>query len=116
MSDPLSPVILNKVSALPVGSIKSVQTGIVSAAMSSGAGQDTKYLDVTISAVDPAKCIVRFVGGIGDAAQNAMYKAGSGFSAYEAFCRLTSSTNLRIHLDASYGTYVHGQWKVEEFY
>lgn len=115
MSDPLSPVILSKLSALPVGAIKSVQNGVVSSAMSSGSGQDSKYLDVTISSVNPAKCVVRFTGGIGDNAQEASAKSISGWL-YQPFVRLTSATNLRIHFNGTYKSFVNGQWTVEEFH
>jgi hypothetical protein len=77
--------------------IKSIQTGYVSAIGVSSTGEDTRYLDVTISSVDTSKCIV-IIHPVGN---------------YMDTGRLTSATNLRLTGSAS--TTVRGRWYVIEF-
>lgn len=90
--------------------IKSIQTGYASStAPSSGSGEDTKYLDVTISAVTAAKSVVMFEGGAGPSASAAMSYASTNKCTY----RLTSSTNLRISNFSQ--TAIVGRWQVVEY-
>lgn len=94
--------------------VKSIQTGYVSTtSISSGSGQDTKYVDVTISSVNTAKCLLLFDGGFGlslDATQQR-------FAGWLATPRLTSATNLRLALNYNGSpTNLAGQWQVVEFY
>lgn len=63
-----------------------VQTGYVSGAGTSGTGEDTTYIDVTITAVAAiAKCKVEVMGA-----------GGGNQSVNNLTARLTSTTNLRI--------------------
>ena len=90
------------------GGVKSVQAGFIEAAtLLTGAGGQ-KYINITIAAVNPAKCLVIVNGG-----------AGSNFdlaweTRYAVFGELTSSTNLKIRSDYRPSVMV-GQWQVIEF-
>ena len=104
------------------GGLKSFQTGYVATTTaSSGSGEDTRFTDVTISAVVTAKAITAIYG-------NGIYngfgpRAGitPTYSAAIAMPRLTSTTNLRIScnwnpgLDVEGGnTGISGRWQVAE--
>lgn len=98
--------------------VKSVQSGYVSAAAAAGSGEDVRYLDVPISAVDASKCLVLFVGGASDSTSNAVVKSSTTIArVVECLPRLTSSTNLRIAQPGwGIGTvYITGRWTVIEF-
>lgn len=113
-SSTLDDITLTGVSAFPTTSssaIKSIQSDFVNTGtLSAGtiSTEDALYLDVTIAAVNPAKCVVKFDGGmlktfttLTDATTNAMIKAVDTASATDFFVvqptvRLTSATNLRI--------------------
>lgn len=95
--------------------VKSIQSGYLSAYVSSGSGEDRRYADVTIAAVNPDYCHVIVYGGCG----NAGYKngqRGEGGQAWMVYGRLTSATNLRISCteDNWYG-YMAVQWWVIEY-
>lgn len=102
----------------PASPIKSRQSGYIppSTVSVSGTGEDARYIDVTISPVDVAKCAVSFDGGFSTTAANAMATVG-GSDAYTATARLTTSTNLRIASSISMQPtfYVAGRWTVLEF-
>lgn len=67
--------------------INSIQTGTVNTGtFSSGAGIDTKYVDVTITSVNTAKSVV-IINGFG---------CNAGDILFPPCGRLTSATNLRI--------------------
>lgn len=94
----------------PTSPIKSIQTGYASsAALSSGSGEDAKYLDVTISAVTAAKSVVMFDGGAGSSTSAATSYNSTNKCTY----RLTSSTNLRI--SNLIQTAIAGRWQVVEY-
>jgi hypothetical protein len=113
-SSTLDDITLTGVSAFPATSgsvIKSIQSDFVNTgALSKGTNstEDAYYLDVTISAVNTAKAVIKFDGGIvrtfsaiSDATSNPMIKAVDTASATDFFvlhptARLTSATNLRI--------------------
>lgn len=97
------------------GGLKSYQTGHVSStSASSGTGEDARFVDVTISAVDTAKAFVYFVGGFSNGPNNTTLKSGPT-AVYEATARLTSSTNLRISTHVAAPTHMEGRWQVLEF-
>ncbi len=96
-------------------SIKSLQTGFVNTAASSGTGEDVKFVDITINNVDINKCIIFFDGGCGGTDKQAFYKSGSTES-YLCTTRLTNNTNLRIATIVTYSSNViAGRWSVIEF-
>lgn len=103
------------------GAVKSVQSGAVyGLASSAGSGNDTKYADITITAVDPGKCLVMFTGGFANGASVAVYRNGDTTSfTLEVLYRLTSATNLRLHsalaLSGTSNSF-SGTWQVIEFY
>jgi hypothetical protein len=102
-------------------------TGFVSAAPSTGTGEDAKYIDVTISAVaDIAKCDVSFVGTGVSSGANAASSAAHRMSysgeavvvnltGFAVAPRLTSPTNLRLATAGSSCTYITGRWYVKEY-
>lgn len=100
------------------GGVEAVQTGYTSGgSLSSGAGEDTRYRDITISAVaDITKCVVSFVGGGGSSDTAAAYKTDhtSGGVSFLCFPRLTSTTNLRLS-SAIAVTNMLGRWTVVEY-
>lgn len=51
MSDPLSPVILNKVAAIPTSAVKSIQRGVSAGSLSDG-------LVINIAPINPAKVVI----------------------------------------------------------
>ncbi len=77
-----------------VGSVKSIQTGYSTTAPSTGSGEDTRYVDITISTVAAAKCVVI----IQSAGMHRLSDVDGGYvSVPTAFTgRVTSSTNLRV--------------------
>lgn len=86
--------------------INSNQTGYINTAVSSGSGEDYKYIDVTISAVTIAKCIINVMGGNNN---------GGGVL---LLARLTSTTNLRISAPSSTApapVNIIVRWNVVEF-
>lgn len=102
------------------------QTGFVSAAPTSGTGEDGKYLDVTISEVaDIAKCEVMFFGtgvssganAAGSAAHRMAYSGEAAVVNLTGFAvapRLTSTTNLRLATAGTNCVYITGRWYVKE--
>lgn len=76
----------------------------------SGSGQDTRYYDITVSAVgDVNKCICWMDGGFG---ANHVYTT----TATIPNLRLTSATNLRISTGQPSGTSsLAGTWFIAEF-
>lgn len=94
------------VAAIPLGPVRSVQTGFkaADAAPSSGSGEDARYYDVTIAAVtNTAKCLV-------------FWFPGNQNSGIAVMPRLTSTTNLRLAAGSSGVMTVQGRWYVVEFY
>lgn len=96
------------------GSVKSIQYGTVGWTMviSDGAGAERKYVDITISSVNSAKCIVNIYGGFGPSEDDMWYSGGGR----KTLGRVTSSTNLRVSTGGI--TYVNGcafSWQVVEF-
>lgn len=89
--------------------IKSIQENFASAAPSTSTGEDIRYIDVTISAVVVAKCVVEFIGGAGSNAGTALAPATNQICT----SRLTSTTNLRIATTAA-ATNITGRWRVVE--
>jgi len=85
------------------GAINSVQTGYVNAAGTAGAGEDTRFIDTTITAVNTAKSIV-IVQPAGSTGAGSPY----GFTG-----RLTSTTNVRV--SSVIAASVQARWYVVEF-
>lgn len=80
------------------GGVKSVQTGYVNApTLTAGSGEDTRHLNITVSAVDTSKTICFISGGASVSGQGigGFLKSG-GTNVAEVTWRLTSSTNLRV--------------------
>lgn len=102
--------------------IKSIQTdAVATSSISTGTGEDTRFIDVTISAVTTAKCVVLFEGGWNnngtvDIAASYIRWSGTGASFNIGLCtaRLTSTTNLRISTRLPC-TSMAGRWQVIEF-
>ncbi|MBI2882525.1 MAG: hypothetical protein HYY11_01225, partial [Candidatus Methylomirabilis oxyfera] len=82
--------------------IASIQTGFLSGAPSSGTGEDARYLDVTIAAVNTAKSVVLLNG------------EGNGNSYVALTGRLLNSTTLRV-ADSTVITGLNCRWTVVEF-
>ncbi|NCB96683.1 MAG: hypothetical protein EOM35_09650 [Negativicutes bacterium] len=123
MSKPLDELIDEKFSA-GLSSVKSVQTGVVGATCNAGTAhtEDTWYIDVLISNVNPSKCLVFFEGGITNYAieENGITVAYShNENNYKVVGRFTSATNLRLSSRGAGGVAVWrmgGRWQVIEFY
>ena len=100
------------------GGLKSVQGGYASgtAALGSTASgdQDSRYVDVTISAVDVAKAVPLVRGGWGASSSAAGLQSGSTASSVP-FARLTSATNLRLSTPLGANNAYAIQWTVVEF-
>jgi len=98
------------------GGLKSFQTGYIAVTPSSGSGEDAKFTDVTISAVNTAKAIPGFYGS---ANNNSVFEAyysfdGSGAASGIIFPRLTSATNLRLSNNFFIFNRFSGRWQVAE--
>lgn len=106
------------------GGVKSIQEGFVSTTtVATGTAPQTRYVDITISAVVPAKCVVTFTGGFGvDGAQTSPvpfnqtpYSSSSGYIS-KAAAKVISATVLRIFTPATSATIgLVGQWTVVEY-
>jgi hypothetical protein len=97
-------------------SVASYQTGFVSSATSTDSGEDLRYVDITISAIDVTKTLVMIQGGAAETDLTARRKATAGTASvatYELTGRLTSPTNLRI--SAPSGAVIAGRWQVLEY-
>lgn len=100
----------------PQAAVESIQEGYIDVtSLSTGSGEDTRYKDVTISAVDTTKCVCRFIGSMANSSAKARYY-NSGAYSYQAIptAKLTSSTNLRIGCSTT-DTYIAGRWVVVEY-
>ena len=96
--------------------VRAVQTGYVdSNTLTAGAGEEAKYLDVTIASVNINKCIMFFDGGGSAGANEPFYKAGDVESA-QCTTKLTTATNLRISSPFSGDDAIGGRWTVIELY
>ena len=97
--------------------IVSIQTGHVeTGTLSTGSGEDDKYVDVTISAVVVANCSVTIHGAATDNAvsNGAVYSRGTIVSGPPTAI-LTSTTNLRIATTISTATSILARWEVVEY-
>lgn len=93
------------------GGVKSVQVGYsFTASPSTGSGQDTRYLDVAISAVVVAKSMVILTRGGAFPNESASWEG----AAFDASARLVNSTTLRIHCAAAQSA-LSANWQVVEF-
>lgn len=94
--------------------IKSIQTGYVNTGtVSTGTGEETRYLDVTISAVNPAKAVIEFIGGSGNNASNSMNYNGA--NSFKCTTRFVNATTLRIMTLNTATTTIVGRWTVVEY-
>ncbi len=102
----------------PTSPIKSIQTGYINvlmAAMSSGSGEDTRYVDVTIAAVTISKSKVTFVGSAGNnGGEGKISNASSGVTMWVT-ARLINSTTLRLSVATTNLSGILGRWTVEEY-
>lgn len=97
------------------GGIKSHQTGYVSTtSLSSGSGEDTEYVDITISSVNTAKSLIFFDGGFADTVGNTTFTSG-GTGTQNPTKRLTSSTNLRLAVPNTFAIACAGRWTIVEY-
>lgn len=99
----------------PRSAVESIQTGFVDTTLSTGSGETAKYLDVTISAVVVANCVMTFDGSFGT---NTTTAGGIGYGSaanYFATSQLTSTTNLRLGAPDAGMTYITGRWTVVEY-
>ena len=99
------------------GGVKSIQTGYVSVAPVSGTAEDSRYTDITISAVDASKCAVSFEGGLNGGTNtpaNSFLRASNANNAWGCTGRVLNSTTLRIASPATGGT-IAGRWQVVEY-
>lgn len=99
--------------AVPPSPVKSIQTGYLSTTTTvTGSGEDTMYIDIPISAVNPAKCICEFVGNT----QQKYYLPTGDHAGVIMTARLTSATNLRVGARNSNAlNVVSGRWTVVEY-
>lgn len=97
---------------LSTGYVKSVQRGVTTLP------SNTSYVDVTISEVDTSKSFVSMNGAKVDLNDGVNIEAA--FQTSLAYCRLTSSTNLRVEYGYQYQVSPAGTltvaWEVVEFY
>ena len=98
------------------GTVKSIQTGYVSATASMGTGEDAMYYDVAITAVSSAnKCVVLIQPAISD---ESSVEGSTAYLTAQTMStgRLTSTTNLRLTTMAMYNSPIRGRWTVIEYY
>ena len=98
------------------GGLKSYQTGYVSTSSSTGTGEDSRFIDVSVSSVSTSKTMCSFAGSGSTLSNRAMaFYTGSETEAILS-ARMTSSTNLR--LASGYGnpnpTIFMGRWQIAE--
>ena len=103
----------------PQSAIASIQTGFVdSDFLSTGSGETTRYLDVTVSAVVAANCRIYFDGTANsNAFYNQSYFGATTASNFAVTATLTSTTNLRLACSNS-GTVaanISGRWTIVEY-
>lgn len=100
------------------GAVKRVLSGYVNTKEALvGVGQDQRYVNITISAVDPDKCIVTCIG---TATRSQFYGGaiflGTDVATYIVSARLTGPTTLRVHVGFYDGISILAHWKIVEFY
>ena len=100
----------------PQSAVQSVQEGYIDVtSLSTGSGEDTRYKDITISAVDTAKCVCRFVGTMASSSANARYyNYNMAPAQHIPTAKLTSTINLRIGCSTT-DAYIAGRWVVVEY-
>jgi hypothetical protein len=100
------------------GGLKSYQTGYVnSASLTTGTGEDLRYLDVTVSSVDTAKTMCSFAGSGSSSVSRAMAYFITGTEQQTIISpRMTSSTNLRLAntYNNAPSTAMVGRWQIAE--
>ena len=112
---------------IPPGAVKSVQSGFISSAnVSSGTGEDLKYVDIPINNVNVGKCEIKFEGsGYIDTITTAHFQGGIvcamiyGGYAYGWIMpstKLINGTTLRLSSLGFDMLNVRGRWKVTEYY
>lgn len=100
--------------------LRSLQGGYLnSTTLNSGSGEDVRFVDVTISAVDTAKSLCLFEGGggtgTGSGAEGASrWKSGST-GVQGLTVRLINSTTLRVSSVSTFPERFNGRWTVVEF-
>ena len=94
------------------GGVKLLQKGYVSAVALTGAGEDLRYFDVTVSEVDANKTATSFEGGLGLIDSRAVQRMGTN-SSYLCTTRMINDTTLRIASSAS-DTRIVGRWTAVE--
>jgi len=80
--------------------VASIQTGYVSGSGTTGSGEDTRYIDTTISAVSTSKSVV-------------IWQTATDEGFVMTTARLTSTTNVRCSARTSNS--VHGRFYVVEY-
>lgn len=100
------------------GGLKSFQTGYLTGGASgsgTGADEDNRYRDVTVSAVNTAKTITAFQGNFTNNVTYAVYEfAALPQNAMLVTTRMTSSTNLRLAASNYSSSEPRGRWQVAE--
>ena len=84
------------------GTVRSIQSGFINTSALNGAGQDLRYVDVTINSVTPGKCFV-----YQDKDNDAGLATSSG--------RVISATVLRLSAASGSGS-IRGAWTVIEYF
>ncbi len=98
---------MSNLSQFAISGIKSFQTGYLNnPALSTSTGEDLRYYDLTLSAVDTAKTVVFISGYMTDA-------GGVRYGADRVKWRLTSTTNVRLSIDDTGGIFV--RYNIIEF-
>lgn len=96
--------------------VKSIQSGYVSStSMTTGTGEDTTYVNVTISSVNISKSIVYFTGGASGDTGNAIMRNADGVYSTDCFPRLVDSTTLRLSSPRPGVGAIVGRWTVKEY-
>lgn len=100
------------VSASP---IKSIQSGWVNTgSLSTGTGEEGRYVDITIAAVNAAKAIICFQGAGSDGlvVNATVYSDGNTTFVTK---RLVNSTTLRLMIATTGADFLVGRWSVVEY-
>jgi len=108
----------DKLNNLPSGVVKRVLSGYVETteALYGYALEDRRYVDITISAVDPDKCIVSCIGTAAGTHSGGYIFWTTSVPTYIVSARLTGPTTLRVHVGRSNAGCILAHWKIVEFY
>jgi hypothetical protein len=97
--------------------LKSIQTGFIdNQASTSGADEYANYHEITISSVDPNKCIPIIQGGVGTAADQGMLMSGASSVSAAVTATVTDATTLKVGSPVTGMDTFQFRWYVIEFH